>query len=115
MPNVSAFSGCIHVQLLIQFFGSYFDEIKHPMDFGTMQSKLVESRYSTMEQFAADAKLVFANCRQFNPPTTYPVQCADACEKVFDREWAKAMEKRLAYTEKRSLQSVMNKLVADPL
>ena len=85
------------------------------MDFGTMGNKLTEGAYSTMEGFAKDVDLVLANCRTFNPPGTYPTQCADAVERIWKREWQKAMEKKLAWTEKRSLQGMMTKLVADPV
>ncbi|CAL1694239.1 unnamed protein product [Somion occarium] len=94
---------------------TYYDEIKHPMDFGTMSAKLNEHKYLTMEEFAKDVELVFANCRQFNPPTTYPVNCADAVERAFKKEWAKATEKKLAYNEKRSLLGIVNKLLTDPV
>jgi transcription initiation factor TFIID subunit 2 len=85
------------------------------MDFGTMTQKLNSGNYSTMEEVARDAELVFSNCRLFNPPTTYPVQCADVLERAFKREWARAAEKKMAWTEKRSLQSLMTTLVKDPL
>ena len=85
------------------------------MDFGTITAKVNEHKYLTMEEFAKDVYLVFANCRQFNPPTTYPVNCADIVERAFKKEWVKAMEKRLAYNEKRSLVGLMNKLLVDPV
>ncbi|KAI8981206.1 hypothetical protein BD414DRAFT_93257 [Trametes punicea] len=94
---------------------TYYDEIKEPMDFSTISTKLNEGKYSTMEEFARDVELVFQNCRTFNPPTTYPVMCADAVERVWKKEWAKAMEKRLSYAEKRSLQAVMKTLFNDPI
>lgn len=93
----------------------YYVEIKEPMDFSTISKKLDEGAYATMEDFAKDVELIFRNCRTFNPPTTYPVTCADAVERVWKKEWAKAMERKLAWNEKRSLQSLMNKLVADPM
>ncbi len=68
-----------------------------------------------MEEFARDVGLIFSNCRTFNPPTTYPVQCADAVERVWKTTWSKVLEKKLSWNEKRSLQSIMNKLVQDPL
>ena len=83
------------------------------MDFGTMSKNLSLGKYSTMEEFARDADLVFANCRRFNPPQTYPVLCADAVERVFKKEWAKAMEKKLSFSEKRALLGLMTTLVKD--
>ncbi|KAI0375461.1 hypothetical protein BV20DRAFT_960622 [Pilatotrama ljubarskyi] len=94
---------------------TYFDEIKEPMDFGTIGTKLSEGKYSTMEDFARDVELVFQNCRTFNPPTTYPVMCADAVERVWKKEWAKATEKKLSYAEKRSLQGLLKTLFSDPV
>ncbi|KAI0639863.1 hypothetical protein C8Q77DRAFT_1083269 [Trametes polyzona] len=94
---------------------TYFEEIKEPMDFGTIGNKLTEGKYSTMEEFARDVELVFQNCRTFNPPTTYPVMCADAVERVWKKEWAKASERKLSYAEKRSLQGLMKTLINDPI
>ena len=52
-----------------------------------MLDKLNAGNYQTMEDVKKDVELVFANCRQFNPPATFPVDCADAVEKVF-KKWA---------------------------
>ncbi|KAI0652328.1 hypothetical protein C8Q79DRAFT_937038 [Trametes meyenii] len=94
---------------------TYFEEIKEPMDFGTITTKLNENKYQTMDQFARDVELVFQNCRTFNPPTTYPVMCADAVERAWKKEWSKAMERKLSYAEKRSLQGLMKTVFNDPL
>ncbi|THH30629.1 hypothetical protein EUX98_g3547 [Antrodiella citrinella] len=94
---------------------SYYDEIKQPMDLGTMSSKLAEHQYATMEDFAKDMNLIFTNCRTFNPPTTYPVNCADALERAFKKEWGKVTEKKLSWNEKRSLQSILGRLIQDPV
>ena len=37
----------------------YLDEIEHPMDFGTMMTKLNEGQYETMEELKKDVELVF--------------------------------------------------------
>ncbi|KAG6851364.1 hypothetical protein H0H93_005762 [Arthromyces matolae] len=94
---------------------TYLDEIAQPMDFGTMATKLGQNKYATMEDFSDDVELVFRNCRKFNPPGTFPVTCADICEKVFRKEWVKATEKKLSYTEKRGLLGVMTALGKDPV
>ncbi|PPQ76864.1 hypothetical protein CVT24_008634, partial [Panaeolus cyanescens] len=93
---------------------TYYDEILHPMDFSTISTKLTEGKYSTMEEFKKDVELIFSNCRQFNPPETYPTICASVVERAFRKEWPKAMERKLSWAEKRSLQGVMNNLVKDP-
>jgi len=89
---------------------TYYEEITEPMDFGTMSQNLTQGSYSYMEEFAKDMDLVFRNCRKFNPSLTYPVTCADVVEKAFKKEWVKAVEKKLSFAEKRSLQGLMTTL-----
>lgn len=84
------------------------------MDFGTISSKLNDGKYATMEEFKADVELVFSNCRQFNPPGTSPTIIVAVVEKVFKKEWPKAMERKLSWTEKRGLQAVLTTLSKDP-
>ncbi|KAF4611399.1 hypothetical protein D9613_004170 [Agrocybe pediades] len=93
----------------------YYDEIKNPMDFGTMTRKLHAGTYNTMEEFKHDVELIFSNCRLFNPPGTGPTICADVVERAFKKEWPKAMEKKLSWTEKRGLQGVLTTLVKEQI
>lgn len=83
------------------------------MDFGTMKNRLDHAHYTTMEEFARDVELIFSNCRKFNPAGTDPTICADIVEKAFKKDWAKAMERKLTFQEKRSLQSITTKLQND--
>ncbi len=85
------------------------------MDFGTISQKTTNSEYTTMEGFKNDVGLVFSNCRKFNPPATFPVTCADVVEKVFKKEWPKALERRLSWSEKRGLQGLLSTLVKEPM
>ncbi|KAI0049299.1 hypothetical protein FA95DRAFT_1538598 [Auriscalpium vulgare] len=94
---------------------TYFDEIKQPMDLGTITTNVTTGKYTTNEEVGKDIELVFANCRLFNPPTTYPVECADAVERAYKKEWTKVMERKMSWTEKRSVQTLMNNLVKDPI
>jgi transcription initiation factor TFIID subunit 2 len=100
---------------LLIIVARYYDEIKEPMDFRTMGEKLTDGSYSHMEEFAKDIQLVFSNCRKFNSPLTYPVTCPDTVEKAFKKEWAKAMEKKLSWLEKRSLQGLMTGLIKEDM
>ncbi|KAJ7648888.1 Bromodomain-containing protein, partial [Mycena rosella] len=50
----------------------YFDEIEHPMDFGTIAANLTAGDYEIMEEFRKDIELVFSNCKKFNPLGTAP-------------------------------------------
>ncbi len=85
------------------------------MDFSTISSKLTEGQYSTMEDFAKDVELVFHNCRTFNPPGTYPTDCADVVERAFKKEWTKVAEKKLSNSEKNALKKMLNQLISEPL
>ena len=80
-----------------------------------MMNKVNDSSYATMEDFKKDVELVFANCRQFNIKDTYPWICADIVEKVFKKEWPKAMERKLAWQEKRGLQGILSKIMKEPV
>ncbi|KAJ7897366.1 hypothetical protein B0H14DRAFT_2677986 [Mycena olivaceomarginata] len=89
---------------------TYFDEIERPMDFGTISANLASHGYETMEQLRKDVDLVFSNCKTFNPPATFPWDCADVVEKVFKKEWPKLMERKLSPNEKRGLQGILTTL-----
>ncbi|KAJ7508635.1 hypothetical protein B0H11DRAFT_37054 [Mycena galericulata] len=86
---------------------TYFDEIEHPMDFGTISANLASQGYESMEEIRKDIELVFSNCKTFNPPATFPWACADVLEKVYKKEWPKAMERKLSPAEKRGLQGIL--------
>ncbi|OMJ25457.1 SWR1 complex bromodomain subunit bdf1 [Smittium culicis] len=66
---------------------SYPKIIKTPMDFGTINTKLINSQYTSSEDFYNDVKLVFQNCYKFNPKK-HPVHVAGrAVEAIFDNKW----------------------------
>ncbi len=44
----------------------YYERIKNPMDFSTMAAKLEGNAYKTTDEFIADARLIFDNCRAYN-------------------------------------------------
>jgi transcription initiation factor TFIID subunit 2 len=83
------------------------------MDFGTISLNVDKGSYATWKDFSEHVELVFQNCRQFNPPTTLPRQCADAVEKVWRKELARLNEKRLTGLEKRALQGLTTKLLKE--
>jgi len=85
------------------------------MDFGTINQRLNQNKYETMEDFKEDVMLVFRNCRQFNPPGTFPYVCANNVEAVFVKEWTRATEKRLEWGEKRSLQGIISQLIKEDM
>ncbi|KAH6917622.1 hypothetical protein BKA70DRAFT_1215831 [Coprinopsis sp. MPI-PUGE-AT-0042] len=72
--------------------------IKNPMDFSTVERKLNASnpakpdpnpqnpRYMTVDEFAADVRLIFNNCLTFNGPDHVVSQMGKRVEEVFDRQ-----------------------------
>jgi len=78
-----------------------------------MNKKIAMGSYDSMEAFASDMDLILRNCRQFNPPNTEPTLFADVVEQVFKKEWAKAMEPKLTYNEKKSLSGILSKVTKD--
>ncbi|ELU40289.1 Bromodomain-containing protein [Rhizoctonia solani AG-1 IA] len=95
---------------------TYLDEIKHPMDLGTMSTKLRNGKYRTMNDFKLDVELIVSNCRAFNPPGTFPVLAAEALEAVFKREWSKinTEPRRISSGDRRALVSMVDKLCEQP-
>lgn len=66
----------------------YFEIIKHPMDFGTIEKKLDKHLYSTPEQMQNDVNLVFNNANKYNPPGSDICLMVDQLKKYFDLQWA---------------------------
>lgn len=94
----------------------YLDEIKRPMDLGTMTTKLRSGKYKIMDDFKDDVELIIRNCRQFNPPGTFPVIAADNLETAFKREWSKlnAEPRKISSGDRRALVSMLDKLCEQP-
>ncbi|KAL6552431.1 hypothetical protein OROHE_007795 [Orobanche hederae] len=72
----------------------YFDVIKHPMDLGTVQSKLLTNQYSNPKDFAADVRLTFKNAMTYNPIGHAVHIMADTMSKFFEMRW-KPIEKKI--------------------
>lgn len=71
----------------------YLDVIKHPMDLGTMKTRLDSGAYASLADFVSDYRLVISNCRTFNPPGTDIVMMAGRLEALLE---AKLIEKETA-------------------
>ncbi|KAG6581085.1 Transcription factor GTE8, partial [Cucurbita argyrosperma subsp. sororia] len=72
----------------------YFTIIKHPMDLGTVKTKLSSGAYSSPLDFLADVRLTFTNAMTYNPPGNDVHIMADVLNSFFDMRW-KAIEKKL--------------------
>ncbi|KAK6924712.1 NET domain, partial [Dillenia turbinata] len=75
----------------------YFNVIKHPMDLGTIKSKLAAGEYSSPLDFAADVRLTFSNALTYNPPGNDVHFMAKTLSKSFEVRW-KPIEKKLSVT-----------------
>ncbi|KAI9512647.1 Bromodomain-containing protein [Russula earlei] len=76
----------------------YLQIIKHPMDFSTIEHKLLASspvkpdlnaanpRYISADEFIADVRLIFSNCVTFNGPEHVVTQQGKRVEAVFDKQ-----------------------------
>ena len=56
----------------------YPDVIKHPMDLGTVKSRLSSGYYRDVQQFSADVHLTFDNAMLYNPSST------GSCDAIYD-------------------------------
>ncbi|XP_030052560.1 bromodomain adjacent to zinc finger domain protein 2A [Microcaecilia unicolor] len=68
--------------------------IKHPMDFSTMREKLLSGGYSSCEEFAADAMLVFDNCQTFNEDDSEVGKAGLSLRKFYESRWAEFYQGR---------------------
>ncbi len=53
-------------------------------DFQTMEEKLKDGKYRTVDIFANDVRLIIENCKSYNPETTVFYKNADKIEEVFN-------------------------------
>ncbi|RMZ91644.1 hypothetical protein DV736_g1119, partial [Chaetothyriales sp. CBS 134916] len=67
---------------------TYFQVIKKPMDFETIQTKLNNNVYEKAKDFEEDVRLVFKNCYKFNPESDWVNQAGHQLEQMFDKKWA---------------------------
>ncbi|XP_054802837.1 transcription factor GTE8-like [Prosopis cineraria] len=75
----------------------YFTIIKHPMDLGTIKSKIASGACSGPLEFCEDVKLTFSNAMTYNPPGNDVHVMAATLNKYFEVRW-KAIEKKIPKT-----------------
>lgn len=64
---------------------NYPNIVKTPMDLGTMERKLKESQYATVQDFVNDFELIVNNCRTFNGDQHQVTTAAMSMEAYFRR------------------------------
>ncbi|XP_071585571.1 bromodomain adjacent to zinc finger domain protein 2A [Heliangelus exortis] len=72
--------------------------IKNPMDFSTMRTRLLRGGYSSSEEFAADAMLVFDNCQIFNEDESAVGKAGRAMRRFFQSRWEEFYQGKNATT-----------------
>ncbi|KAJ1653566.1 hypothetical protein IWQ61_006334 [Dispira simplex] len=72
---------------------AYYDVVRHPMDLGTMKTKLGKNQYATPQKFYDDFHLLVGNCYLFNPIGTYVYTEGQEIEQLFEQEWEVAFGK----------------------
>ncbi|XP_045147977.1 bromodomain testis-specific protein [Echinops telfairi] len=73
----------------------YYDIIKYPMDLGTIKQKMDSQEYVDAFAFAADVRLMFMNCYQYNPVDHEVVKMASMLQNVFEMHFAKIPDELL--------------------
>lgn len=66
----------------------YHDIIKHPMDLGTIKTRLSEDWYKSPMEFAEDVRLVFRNAMTYNPRGQDVHVMAEQLSEIFEERWA---------------------------
>ncbi len=84
----------------------YYEKIAYPMDLKTMERSIRKGKYTTVERFSADLKLVVNNCKQYNATDTEFFAAADTLDKYIDERLAH-MIAQLAEVDDGSLSGVL--------
>ncbi|XP_010279073.1 PREDICTED: transcription factor GTE4 [Nelumbo nucifera] len=66
----------------------YYSIIKHPMDLGTVKSRLNKNWYKSPREFAEDVRLTFRNAMTYNPKGQDVHIMAEQLAKIFEEKWA---------------------------
>ncbi|CAL9205660.1 unnamed protein product [Musa hybrid cultivar] len=74
----------------------YYNIIKHPMDLGTVKSRLAKNWYKSPQDFAEDVRLTFCNAMTYNPKGQDVHVMAEQLLQVFEEHWP-AIEAEFAY------------------
>jgi len=89
---------------------SYYEEISHPMDYQTMTRKLDRRKYSSMEDFADDLRLVYTNGRKFNAASPDILTLIDNLEVLWKKEWPGMLKRKLPGEVKKQLLQAINQV-----
>ncbi|PKY54535.1 Bromodomain-containing protein, partial [Rhizophagus irregularis] len=63
--------------------------IEHPMDLLTINSKLENNQYTSLEEFEKDIRLIFRNCYTYNDVGSEIYNSGEALESIFNKNGMK--------------------------
>ncbi|XP_022753337.1 transcription factor GTE4-like isoform X2 [Durio zibethinus] len=66
----------------------YYSIVKHPMDLGTVKTRLNKNWYKSPMEFAEDVRLTFSNAMLYNPKGQDVYSMADTLSGIFAENWA---------------------------
>ena len=96
--------------------------IKHPMDLGSIQRKMVAGNYSGAHDFAKDMRLIWKNCRTYNQDGSEYYILASNLSDLFEKKFQKVdctqelgQVKAPTLEEKSKFAQNIYKLESDPL
>jgi transcription initiation factor TFIID subunit 2 len=85
------------------------------MDYQTMTRKLDRKQYTSMEDFADDLRLVYANGRKFNAASPEILTLIDSLEVVWKKEWPGMLRRRMPTDVKRQLAQAVNQIKVEDM
>ncbi|GMI63615.1 global transcription factor group E4 [Hibiscus trionum] len=66
----------------------YYTIVKHPMDLGTVKTRLNKNWYKSPREFAEDVRLTFSNAMLYNPKGQDVHIMAENLSQIFEESWA---------------------------
>lgn len=71
-------------------YPEYRQMVAHPMDFGTIRMRLCRGQYRSPAAVLEDARLIFDNCKEFNPRESEVWSMGVEVEAAFKQAWLAA-------------------------
>jgi len=65
----------------------YLKFIKHPMDLGTVENKIRSRLYNNPIEYRDDMRLIWMNCRRYNPVGVQVRKAGDLLSEYFEKKW----------------------------
>lgn len=66
----------------------YYTHIKNPMWLSKVKARLDSNSYGSPQEFVDDMRLIWANCKIYNPKTDFAYKLGEAAENQFELTWA---------------------------